>query len=150
MHEEAWTNRTLKLTSFEVNPTRWALTQGKSFRITSYKRKCNEWEENNLKELLMPHKLPQGAPTESVEGGVKIGKTCLPLVGPPCLSKVLKDGQSPQRHHLPTIDKEVSPQQVKKESPSHTDTLLSSPLWEKHIIWHQVEVLDGLSGVLPP
>ena len=30
------------------------------------------------------------------------------------------------------------------------DTLLCSPLWEKHAIWHQVEVANGLSGVLPP
>ena len=28
--------------------------------------------------------------------------------------------------------------------------LLHNPLWEKHVIRHQVEVADGLSGVLPP
>ena len=30
------------------------------------------------------------------------------------------------------------------------DTLFRSPLCEKHVIWHQVEITDGLSGVLPP
>ena len=43
----------------------------------------------------MPYKLPQDALAMSVEGKVKIGKTCLPPVGPPCLSKVLKEGQPP-------------------------------------------------------
>ena len=46
----------------------------------------------DLKELPKPHMLPQSAPVESVEGGVKIGKTCLPRVGPPCLPKVLEEG----------------------------------------------------------
>ena len=44
----------------------------------------------------------------------------------------------------------ISPQQVEKEIPSRTDVLLCSPLWAKHLIWYQVEVVDGLSGVLPP
>ena len=39
---------------------------------------------------------------------------------------------------------------MKKESLSHTKTLLCGPLWEEHVIRHQVEVADGLSGVLPP
>ena len=30
------------------------------------------------------------------------------------------------------------------------DALLHSPLWEKHVIPHQVEVANGLGGVLPP
>ena len=30
------------------------------------------------------------------------------------------------------------------------DMLLHSPLWEKHVIPHQVDVANGLSGVLPP
>ena len=107
-------------------------------------------KRTNLKELPRPHKLPQGPPIKRVEGGVKIGKTCLPLVGPSCLSKVLEMGQPPQGHHLPTIGKEVSPQQVKKEGPNHLDALLHGPLWEMHVIHHQVEVADGLSGVLPP
>ena len=84
--------------------------------------------KTDLKELPRPHKLSQGAPVESVKSRVKIGKTCLPLVGFPCLSKVLKEGQPPQRHYLPTIVKEVSPQQVKKEGFSHADMLLCSPL----------------------
>ena len=44
----------------------------------------------------------------------------------------------------------ISPQQVEKEIPSRTDVLLCSPLWAEHLIWYQVEVVDGLSGVLPP
>ena len=52
-------------------------------------------EKTNLKELPRPHKLPQGAPAKNVEGRVKIGKTCLPPVGPLCLYKVLKEGQPP-------------------------------------------------------
>ena len=74
----------------------------------------------------------------------------LPPVDPLCLSKVLKEGQPPQRHHLPTIGKELSPQQMKKESPTNTDMLLCSPLREKHVIRHQVKIANGLSGVLPP
>ena len=46
----------------------------------------------NLKELPRPHKLPQSAPTKSVEGGVKISKTCLPSVIPLCLPKMLEEG----------------------------------------------------------
>ena len=149
MHEEAWKNRTLKLTSSKVNPVRWALTQGNYLRLRSlpevmrpylathcckkkhkpqvrckmivckmtiYKtiqftrlRATNEDVRNgkrtNLKKLPRPHKLPQGASTESVEGGVKIGETCLPPIGRLCISKVLEKGQPPQRHRLPTISK---------------------------------------------
>ena len=47
---------------------------------------------NFFKELPRPHKLPQSAPAESVEGEVKISKTCLPLVGSPCLPKILEEG----------------------------------------------------------
>ena len=184
MHEEAWKTRSLKLTSSEVNPVRWVLTRGISFRLRSvpgvmslyvithyYKKKhtpqvrckmiqfarlqatngnTRNGKRTNLEELPRPHKLPQSAPVKSVEGGVKINKTCLPPIGLPCLSKVLKEDQPPQRHRLATIDKEVSPQQVKQESPSHMDTLFCGPLWEKHVIRHQVEVADGLSGVFPP
>ena len=39
---------------------------------------------------------------------------------------------------------------MEKESPSHTDTLLRGPLWEEHVFRHQVEVMDGHSGMLPP
>ena len=46
----------------------------------------------DLKELPRPHKLPQSALAESVKGGVRISRTCLPLVGPPCLAKVLEEG----------------------------------------------------------
>ena len=61
-----------------------------------------------------------------------------------------KRGSTTSRTRLPTIGKEVSSRQVKKEIPTHTNTLLRSPLGEKHIVQHQVEVADGLSGVLPP
>ena len=118
-------------------------------KLQIIKENARNRKRTNLKELPRPHKLPQGALAESVEGGVKIGKTCLLPVGPLCLSKVLKESQPPQRHRLPTIGKDVSPQQVKKESPSHTDTLFHSPLREKHVIQHQVKVADGLSGVIP-
>ena len=30
------------------------------------------------------------------------------------------------------------------------DALFLSPLWEKHVIQHQVKVVDGLDRVLPP
>ena len=59
----------------------------------------------NLKELPRPYKLSQGASAERIKSGVEIGKTYLPPVGPLCLSKVLKEGQPPQRHRLPTIGK---------------------------------------------
>jgi len=48
-------------------------------------------KRTNFKELPRPHKLLQGAPAKSVKDRVKIGKTCLPLVSPPCLYKVLKE-----------------------------------------------------------
>ena len=48
-------------------------------------------KRNDLKELPRPYKLPQSALAESVKGGVKISKTCLPPVGPPCLPKILED-----------------------------------------------------------
>ena len=46
----------------------------------------------------------------------------------------MEEGWPPQRHCLATIDKEVSPQQVEQENPSHLDTLFHGPLWEKHVI----------------
>ena len=39
---------------------------------------------------------------------------------------------------------------MEKESPSHTDTFLRDPLWEEHVIQHQVKVANGLSGGLSP
>ena len=39
---------------------------------------------------------------------------------------------------------------MEKESPSHTDTFFRGPLWEEHVIRHQVKVADGLNGVLSP
>ena len=38
---------------------------------------------------------------------------------------------------------------MKKESPSHMDTFLHGPLWEEHVIQHQVKVMNGLHGVFP-
>ena len=71
------------------------------FEITQFARlqatiesKKNE-KITNLVELPRPHKLSQGAPTKSIKSGIEIGKTCLPLVGPLCLPKVLKEGQPP-------------------------------------------------------
>ena len=113
-------------------------------------KNAKKGKKTNLKDLPRAHKLAQSAPTESVEGGVKIGKTCRPPVGPLCLSKDLKEGQPPQRHRFPTIGKEVSSQQMKKEDPSHLDALLRGPLWKKHVVQHQVKAVDGLSGLLPP
>ena len=46
----------------------------------------------DLKELPRPYKLLQSSSANSVEDKVKISKTCLPLVGPPCLSKALEEG----------------------------------------------------------
>ena len=46
----------------------------------------------NLNELPRPQKLPQSVSAESVKGGVKISKTCLPLVSLLCLPKVLEGG----------------------------------------------------------
>ena len=97
-------------------------------RLQATNENARNGKRTNLKEIPRPHKLSQNALDESVESGVKIGKTGLPPISPLCLSKVLKDCQPPQRHHLPTIGKKVGPQQVKKESPSHTDTLFHSPL----------------------
>ena len=85
-------------------------------------------KKTDIKELPRLHKLLQGASTKSVEGGIKVRKICLPPISPPCLSKDLNEGQPPPGHCLPTIGKKVSPR-VKKESPSHADMLLSSPLW---------------------
>ena len=59
-------------------------------------------KKTNLKEFPRPYKLPQSALSENVEGGVKIGKTCLPLVSPLCLSKVLERVnhlKTPFSHH---------------------------------------------------
>ena len=128
--------------------TVFKITQFARLQATSESAK-NE-KKTNLKELPRPYKLPQCTPTESVKGGVKIDKTCLYPVNPPCLSKVLEECQPPQRHRLPTIGKEVNRQQVKKESPSHTGILLPSPLCEEHVIRHQIQVANGLRGVLPP
>ena len=65
--------------------------QDDSFQDNTNKSAKNK-KRTNLKELPRPHKLLQRAPAESVEGGVKISKTCLPLVGPLYLSKVLEEG----------------------------------------------------------
>ena len=68
------------------------------FKIVEFARlqTTNESVKNekrmNLKELPRPHKLLQSALAESVKGGVKISRTCLLLVGPLCLPKVLEEG----------------------------------------------------------
>jgi len=61
-------------------------------RLQATNNSAQDEKRTNLNELPRPHNLPQGAPTESVEGGVKISKTCLPPFGPPYLPKVLEEG----------------------------------------------------------
>ena len=61
-------------------------------RLQATNKSAKNERRTNLKELPRPYKLLQNALAESVEGGVKISKTCLPLVGPSCLSKVLEEG----------------------------------------------------------
>ena len=63
------------------------------FKIVQFARlqATNECVKDE-KRTVRPHKLPQSAPVESVEGGVKISKTCLPPIGPLCLPKVLEEG----------------------------------------------------------
>ena len=60
-------------------------------RLQATNKSAKNENITNLKELPRLHKLSQGASAESVEGGVKIGKTCLPLIGPLSLSKVLNN-----------------------------------------------------------
>ena len=64
-------------------------------RLQATNENTRDGKRTNLKKLPRPHKMPQGAPTKSVEDRVKIGKTCLPPVGPLCICKVLKKGQPP-------------------------------------------------------
>ena len=71
-----------KRTIFKI--VQFARLQATSGSIKSKKR-------TGLKELPRPHKLPQSALVESVEGGVKISKTCLPPIGPLCLPKILEE-----------------------------------------------------------
>ena len=70
--------------------TVFKITQLARLQATSESAK-NE-KITNLKELPRSHKLLQGDLAESIKSGVEIGKTCLPSVGPPYLSKVLKEG----------------------------------------------------------
>ena len=62
-------------------------------RLQATNENTRDGKRTNFKELPRSHKLPQGAPTKSIKGKVKIGKTCLPLVGPPYIYKVVKEGQ---------------------------------------------------------
>ena len=59
-------------------------------RVEAINENTRNGKRNDLKELLRPYKLSQGVPTKGVKGGENIGETCLPTVGPPCNSKVLK------------------------------------------------------------
>ena len=61
-------------------------------RLQAISETIKSERRTDLKELPRPHKLPQSAPTESVEGGEKISKTCLPLVGLLRLPKILEGG----------------------------------------------------------
>ena len=64
----------------------------KTIRFARLQATSKNAKITNLKELPKPHNLPQGVPAKSVEGGVKISKTCLPPVGLPCLPKILEEG----------------------------------------------------------
>jgi len=61
-------------------------------RLQTTSENVKSEKRTDLKELPRPHKLPQGALAENVEGGVKISKTCLPSVDPLCLPVVLEKG----------------------------------------------------------
>ena len=119
-------------------------------RLRATNKNAKNEKGANLKELPRTYKLPQSALDESVEGGVKLSKTCLPPVGPPCHPKILEKGWPPQRHCFPTIGKDVSPHQMEKESPSHVDTFLRGTPWKEHVVRHQVKVANGLNSILPP
>jgi len=64
-------------------------------RLQATNENTRDEKRTNLKELPRPHKVPQGALAKSVKVRVKIGKTCLSLVGLLCICKVLKEGQPP-------------------------------------------------------
>jgi len=64
-------------------------------RLQATNDNTRDGTRTNLKEFPRPHKLPQGAQAKSVEERVKIGKTCLPPIGPSCICKVFKEGQPP-------------------------------------------------------
>ena len=72
-----------KMTVFKT--VQFVKLQATSGSVKSKKR-------TGLKEFPRPHKLPQSAPAESVEGEVKISQTCLPPIGPPCHPKILEEG----------------------------------------------------------
>lgn len=59
-------------------------------RLQATNENAKNGKTSDLKELSRPHKLLQGALAKSVKGGVKVNETCLPSIGPLCLSKVLK------------------------------------------------------------
>ena len=60
-------------------------------RLQATNEITRDGKRTNL-DVPRPHKLPQGALAKSDEASVKIGKTCLPLVGLPCICKVFKKG----------------------------------------------------------
>ena len=64
----------------------------RKYSLQDYELQIKMQKGANLKELPRPYKLPQSALAESVEGGVKLSKTCLPTVGPPCHRKILEKG----------------------------------------------------------
>ena len=61
-------------------------------RLQAISETAKNGRGTDLKELPRPQKLPQSVSAESVKGGVKISKTCLPLVSPLCVLKVLEGG----------------------------------------------------------
>ena len=76
-----------------VQFVRWQFARWQFARLQAINENTRDGKRTNFKELPRPHKLPQGAPAKSIKGKVKIGKTCLPSVGPPYIYKVVKEGQ---------------------------------------------------------
>ena len=92
----------------------------------------------------------QSPSAERVQGRVKVGQACLPIVHSPNPLKVPKKGHPSQGHRLPTISKQVRPQQVQRKDPSHQGTLLNHPLWMMHEVRFKIGVVDHLYSIPPP
>ena len=78
-----------------IKPIKWLIKFNLMARLQATNENKRDGNRTNLKELPRPHKLLQGAPAKSVVARVKIGKTCLPPIGPPCIYKVFKKSQPP-------------------------------------------------------
>ena len=74
-------------------PVRYKIVQFARLQATN--ENTRDGKRTNIKELPRPHKLLQGALATTIKDRVEIGKICLPLVGPPCIYKIFKEGQPP-------------------------------------------------------